>query len=421
MSNIIFSLIPPISLEIILSCLLWYSVSSASSQVTKLILNDFPYPLALGEIQFIIVSVLSILTVFLFKLFPYLHSLFPKGTIPPKEQSIRDTLVPTMHILMTVLPLGCFQFLGKWFSHSATALVPVSTVAGVKTLSPFVLVLTYRLLYKVKFPTATYLTLAPLILGILMIVVADKKGTLERVQSEAQTLTNDSILCAHNIGILYAALSLLVFVSQNIYGKTVFTYNQKHFNDHQELALGKSSSEIVLPIYNDLSEKEIEQRKAARNYEAQVAQAQKSTRPMTTAGRKKYDKLTLLLFCSIVGSLLSLPWFLIYEYPIISTAVSAIPETIEEGNNSITVSTLVIPWHLLMINGMSHFCQSMIAFHLLGAMATVSYSVASMMKRITIIVVSIAYTGKSITGLQFMGIFLTAIGLYSYDRWGGHA
>lgn len=418
--NQLVSLLPPISLDITLSCLLWYSVSSASSQVTKLILSEFPYPLALGEIQFVIVSLLSILTIVLFKTFPFLHSFFPKGTLPPKELSIKEVLMPTIHILITVLPLGCFQFLGKWFSHSATALVPVSTVAGVKTLSPLVLVLTYRWVYNVKFPLSTYLTLSPLILGILMIVVADKKGTLQGVQSEAETLTNDSIFCSHNIGILYAALSLLVFVSQNIYGKTVFTYNQRQVNNHYELALGKSPSETVLPVYAELTEKEIEQGRLARNYETQIAKAQESTLAFPKI-RNKYDKLTLLLFCSITGALLSLPWFLFYEYPMISAATSVVPEVLIDATTEITAKALIIPWHLLFLNGVSHFFQSMIAFHLLGTMSTVSYSVASMMKKITIIVVSIIYTGKSVTGLQLLGISLTAVGLYSYDRWGGHA
>ena len=72
-----------------------------------------------------------------------------------------------------------------------------------------------------------------------------------------------------------------------------------------------------------------------------------------------------------------------------------------------------------MINGCSHFLQSLIVFHLLGAIPAVSYSIASMMKKITVIVVSMIFTGNPVTTLQFFGILLTGTGLFAYDRWGG--
>ncbi|CAM9016570.1 unnamed protein product [Wickerhamomyces anomalus] len=356
--------IPPVSVKIVSLCLLWYFVSSLSSQLTKSILNDFPFPLALGECQFVIVFSLCAITTIILSKLPKIHAMFPPGSVPPLNAA--PILKPDRHILITVLPLGCFQFLGKLFSHSATALVPVSTVAGVKTLSPLILVTTYRLLYNVRFPTSTYLSLIPLVSGILLIVVADTHDTL---------ITTTATL-AHD--------------------------------DEQQ---NKSNERPILPIASDHSRegKEIEQAKRYQSYELKVEKSQLSSFPKI---RNKYDKLTLLLYCSAVGLLLSLPWFVFIEAPHFFKL---------DTSTDVTEAQLIhIPWNLLIINGFTHFLQSLIAFHLLGAIPTVSYSVASMMKKITIIVVSMMFTGHQITGIQFIGLSLTAIGLYSYDRWGGN-
>jgi solute carrier family 35 protein E1 len=382
---------------VVLTCLLWYAVSSASSQVTKAILNEFPFPLALGECQFIIVSTLCLVTMVVINKIPQLHSLFSPGFVPPPESMV---ITPSNHLLITVIPLGCFQFLGKLFSHSATALVPVSTVAGVKTLSPLVLVSAYRVIYNVHFPTSTYLSLLPLVLGILLIVLADTKDTL------VSTTASDRY-----IGIFYAGLSLFVFVAQNIYGKTVFTYNQKHVNDHAELALAQTTKKMSLPITKREEDKEFEEAKRDQSYELEVEKSHLTTFPRI---RNKYDKFTLLLYCSLLGALLSLPWFLYIEAPQF-LQLTAAEEDITEAH------LVIIPWRLLLINGMSHFFQSLIVFHLLGAIPTVSYSIASMMKKITIIVVSMIYTGNTVTPVQFIGLLLTGVGLYSYDRWGGRS
>lgn len=390
------TVIPPISVKTITLCLLWYFVSSVSSQITKHILNEFPFPLALGEFQFFIVFSLSLVTILVLPRFPRLHSLFPEGQVPSLNGPALQ--LPNKHILVTVLPLGAFQFLGKLFSHSATALVPVSTVAGIKTLSPLILVSTYRALYHVKFPVWTYLSLLPLVLGILLIVVEDANDTL--VSTTAST---------RYIGILYATLSLVVFVAQNIYGKTVFTYNQKHLNNHAELALAQSDEKTEdLPVSE---RKYIAMDKRAQSY---ASEAEKSTIPSFPKVRNKYDKMTLLIYCSALGGLMSLPWFLYIEAPHFLKLTSALEDVTE-------AQVVFIPWTLLFINGISHFFQSLIAFHLLGALPTVTYSIASMMKKITVIVVSMLYTGHHISTTQFLGLGLTTAGLYTYDRWGGKA
>ena len=69
-----------------------------------------------------------------------------------------------------------------------------------------------------------------------------------------------------------------------------------------------------------------------------------------------------------------------------------------------------------LFNGTFHFLQNIMAFILLSLVSPVTYSVASLVKRIFVIVVSIVWFGNATTPLQAAGIALTFLGLYLYDR-----
>ena len=58
----------------------------------------------------------------------------------------------------------------------------------------------------------------------------------------------------------------------------------------------------------------------------------------------------------------------------------------------------------------------MIAFVLLSMVSPVTYSVASLIKRVFVITVAIVWFGSHTTPIQAAGIVLTFIGLYLYDR-----
>lgn len=404
--------LPNFSVRTIVLCLIWYTISSLSSQVTKQILIKFPFPLALGEFQFCLVSFLSAGTILTVQRFSHISGISDEKPASVKNSPNPYVLLPTKHLLLTVLPLSCFQFLGKLFSHTATTLAPVSTVAGIKTLSPLFLVLSYRVIYKVKFSIATYLSLVPLILGIFLIVMADTKKNINLINSVDLENSELSTVVDNNhqqlTGIFYATLSLFIFVAQNIYGKTVFTFNQQSANNHANLAIGDNSAAAV--INNDFNDTILPLNNSSpdfSNYNDDNSGKVKFKLKLSHSNRNRnqYDKLTLLLHCSALGFLISLPWFLYIELPHLLS-------------NNLNTNIVVIPWTLLIINGASHFAQSLLAFHLLGSIPTVSYSIASMMKKITIIVVSLIFTGERINFFQFIGLAFTSIGLYSYDRWG---
>ena len=69
-----------------------------------------------------------------------------------------------------------------------------------------------------------------------------------------------------------------------------------------------------------------------------------------------------------------------------------------------------------MFNGIFHFLQNIMAFVLLSMLSPVSYSVASLIKRVWVIGVAVVWFRSSTTNIQLAGIGLTMFGLYLYDR-----
>jgi len=158
----------------------------------------------------------------------------------------------------------------------------------------------------------------------------------------------------HSAGYAFAFISMAIFVSQNIYSKKTLTVEK------QDLLPGSQNKP-----------------------------------------KKKLEKLTILFYCSLIGFVFTLPIYLISELSAFSL-------------KDMTVSVLL----LMILNGLSHFVQSLLAFQILGLMSPINYSIANIMKRIIIIVVAFVVEGKSIAGLQGYGLVLTIAGLYCYDRWG---
>lgn len=85
---------------------------------------------------------------------------------------------------------------------------------------------------------------------------------------------------------------MFIFVLQNIYGKTVFTYRSQ--TDESQSNSGFSRQESPLPLYEKLDEKLVAKKKP-----------------------KSYDKLTLMIYISLVGFCLSFGWFITLEFPVL--------------------------------------------------------------------------------------------------------
>lgn len=326
--------------KIMILCANWYLFSIISNYSTKLILQDFKYPITLTQFQFILNSALSImLLVFLLhsRWLQQFTAAFPKYTLPDTTNlDIKQFIIPTKLILKTTVPMGCFQFVGHLTSHNATSIIPVSLNHTIKALSPLMTVVFYRLFFNSKYLMKTYLSLIPLILGIM----------LSCYKNNAKSIDN------YFQGLFYSFVSMLIFVSQNIFAKNRLTV------------------EAILPSHKC---------------------------------HEKLDKLTILFYCSIVGFIFTFPIYIISEF--------------QRPYLTLWDLNIYNSW-LILINGISHFAQSLLAFQILGLISPINYSIANILKRIIIILVAFVIEGKQLSYNQGFGIMLTCIGLFVYDRYG---
>lgn len=343
--------LPNIDLNVTVLCLLWYVFSIVSANSTKAILLRFLYPVTLTQFQFLLNSGLCVGLFAVLAAFPTIVLAFPVGLVPDLTKlnfSIRKFITPSSFIISTTLPMGVFQFVGHITSHKATSMIPVSLVHTIKALSPITTVAIYRIIYNVHFKKVTYMTLIPLVLGIMLTCYRPSKGR------------NNT---GHISGLIYSSILMLIFVSQNIFAKKRLT-----FADDDE-----TKPQLPLPMHKKEES-------------------------------KKLDLLTILLFCSLTGFVLTMPVYIFSEF--------------RNDTFSLTeVSGYLL--FLIVLNGILHFLQSLLAFLLLGSISPVNYSVANIMKRVAVISFAFIWESSfSFSGTQTYGIALTAFGLYCYDRWG---
>ncbi|KKA21359.1 hypothetical protein T310_4609 [Rasamsonia emersonii CBS 393.64] len=328
----------PISYRLIGLCLIWYMTSALTNTSSKSILNALPKPITLTIVQFAFVSIWCLLLSYFSTLFPALKRVVP---------ALKNGILPlSREVITTALPLAIFQLAGHILSSMATSQIPVSLVHTIKGLSPLFTVLAYRIFFRIKYARATYLSLIPLTVGVML---ACSTG-----------------FSTNFFGILCALCAALVFVSQNIFSKKLFN---------------------------------------------EASRAESEPQPN---GRRKLDKLNLLYYCSGMAFLLTLPiWFISEGYQLAAEFLRSGTIALSEKEGSLDHGALLFEF---IFNGLSHFAQNILAFVLLSMISPVSYSVASLIKRVFVIVVAIVWFGSSTTPVQALGIVLTFIGLYLYDR-----
>jgi solute carrier family 35 protein E1 len=456
--NFVFSALELFNLKLISLCFIWYLTSVISSSTTKQILKDFKYPVSLTEIQFIINAFLCLFLIFSIKLTKKffnlnIHKKFPDGTFPPllidsNYSIIKNFLLPSYLILKTTIPMGIFQFLGQIASHNSTSIIPVSLVHTIKALSPLTTVLIYRFLLKKQFQTKTYLTLIPLITGVMLCC----------------TRNNNLNIPTYSFikGSLFAFLSMLIFVSQNIFAKKILTWDSSNSNDESESEnnntitndinnynnddddsrakaflnrfnwnITRAESAISTPILpisisssslsskigstnnnnnNNNNNNELNKKRSSYfNFSSNTLNEIYRNEKYHLNDNKKLDKLSVLFYCSIVGFILTLPFYLISEFRNLKDPLKSSFSLSNLDNNII---------NLIIIYGLSHFIQSLTAFQILGMVSPVNYSIANILKRIIIISCSIIIEGITLNFQQWLGLSLTFIGLYCYDKWG---
>ncbi|KAJ9625475.1 hypothetical protein H2204_010337 [Knufia peltigerae] len=328
----------PVSYKLIALCIVWYMTSALTNTSSKSILNALPKPATLTIVQFASVSFWCLVLTGLSSTFPSL-----KRSIPALRNGLRK---PSWDVLSTAFPLSIFQLLGHLLSSYATSKIPVSLVHTIKGLSPLFTVLAYRIVFRIRYKRATYLSLVPLTLGVMMACSTDFSSNFW--------------------GISAALVAAIVFVSQNIFSKKLFT----------EAARAEADGQSRLP--------------------------------------RKLDKLNLLCYCSVGAFLLSAPvWIYTEGFELVEELWKDGSIDLSTKRNALDHGELVLEF---IFNGVFHFFQNIMAFVLLSMLSPVSYSVASLIKRVWVIVVAVVWFRSSTTSIQAVGIGLTCVGLYLYDR-----
>jgi solute carrier family 35, member E1 len=328
----------PISYKLIFLCITWYMTSALTNTSSKSILNAFDKPVTLTIIQFLSVSAWCLIFAWAASVFPFL-----KHYIPALKNGLRK---PSKEVLMTALPLSVFQLLGHLLSSYATSKIPVSLVHTIKGLSPLFTVLAYRVVLRIRYARATYLSLIPLTVGVMLACSTDFSSNFW--------------------GIGASLLAAIVFVTQNIFSKKLFTEATRAEADGQHHQ------------------------------------------------SRKLDKLNLLCYCSVGAFLFTAPvWLFTEGFTLIGDFLDDGAVDLEKTLGALDHGALILEF---IFNGISHFGQNIMAFVLLSIMSPVSYSVASLIKRVWVIALAVIWFRGSTTPIQAFGIALTCLGLYLYDR-----
>ncbi|KAF9982379.1 suppressor of loss of ypt1 [Mortierella antarctica] len=276
---------------------------------------------------------------------------------------------PTRAIVELTAPLVGFQVVGHVFSSVAISRVPLSVVHTVKALTPLFTVLFYRVVLGTTYSQAVYLSLVPLTAGVMLAC---------RMSLEFNNM----------VGLCCALLSTLVFVMQNVFTKKILSSNsnsktkpQQQPGEHHGMGgLGNHES-----IYAESGSGE------------------------GSGGHQKLDKINILFYSSTMAAVCMIPMWLYTEGW--TLMFSEDPLGRAEGS---TGTWVVISW-LLFLNGVSHFFQNFLAFSVLALTSPVTYSIASLIKRIVVIIASIVYFHQTLGTTQWTGVCLTFWGLWMYN------
>jgi solute carrier family 35 protein E1 len=134
----------------------------------------------------------------------------------------------------------------------------------------------------------------------------------------------------------------------------------------------------------------------------------------SSASHHKLDKLNLLFYSSSMAFLLMVPIWVFTDLPVLLAVQTAEPGHIMHPAHD-HASTHSVAYYTFL-NGIVHFAQNIIAFIILASVSPVTYSIASLFKRVAVICIALVWFNQHVHPLQGAGIALTFLGLWMYNN-----
>jgi solute carrier family 35 protein E1 len=139
-----------------------------------------------------------------------------------------------------------------------------------------------------------------------------------------------------------------------------------------------------------------------------------SGNPLSTAPTSaKLDKINLLFYSSGMAFLSMIPLWAYSDMPTL-IALWLDPDSVHLPVKVNRGAPPNVPLYFV-VNGLVHFAQNLLAFAILSSTSPVTYSIASLVKRIAVICLAIIWFNQKVHPVQAVGIALTGIGLWMYN------
>lgn len=262
---------------------------------------------------------------------------------------------PTVTILRATLPMGAFQVGGHMFSSMAISRIHVSTVHTIKVCR----ILSFLLLHYQTTPKALSPLFTVAAYALLFGVKYSPKTYLSLLPLTIGVMLASTFdgSASSPVGLLCAFGSALVFVSSNIFFKKVVPSGSQ-------------------------------------------------------ASSHRLDKVNLLFYSSGAAFVLMVPLWSFTDLPRLLAALDNPTHIVHPNHGHPSIHSL--SYHFIA-NALAHFAQNIIAFVILSSTSPVTYSIASLVKRIWVICMAILWFNQRVHPIQGAGIGLTFIGLYMYN------
>jgi solute carrier family 35 protein E1 len=138
----------------------------------------------------------------------------------------------------------------------------------------------------------------------------------------------------------------------------------------------------------------------------------KKVMPSEGGAAHKLDKLNMLFYASSTAFVLMVPIWLWTDLPALLGPADTHVTHPARGHDHGSALGLTTAF---CANGAVHFAQTALAFVLLARTSPVTYSIASLIKRVAVIVLAVIWFAQPVHPVQGAGIALTFLGLWLYN------